>query len=83
MATTERSTVVGVFHDRKDAEHAIDELKRVAFGTTRSASPRRRRPHGRSDQIDGGDEGDAGGGAAPGALTGGVVGGVWERWRRV
>jgi len=69
---------VGVFHDRKDAQYAINELKREGFRDDQIGVAARDSDH-KEDAIrstDENDAGDVGGGAATGALTGGVVGGV-------
>jgi uncharacterized protein (TIGR02271 family) len=76
MAASGRSTVVGVFNERDDAERAIDELKRNGFSDDQIGFAAKDGSD-REGTIRSGDEaGDAGGGAAAGALTGGVVGGV-------
>ena len=77
MTTTDRSTVVGVFEIRSQADDAIHDLQQAGF---------------RDDQIGfvvrNGDEStiatpaveqdevDTGGGAAAGAVSGGIIGGV-------
>ncbi len=78
MAANDRTTVVGVFHDGKDAEYAINELKRDGFRDDQIGIAARDSDHKEGAIRSAGekDTGDVGGGAATGALTGGVVGGV-------
>jgi len=76
MATSTRSTVVGVFHERHDAERAIDALKKKGFHDDQLGIAVRDADKGEGTIRSEGDSGDAGGGAATGAITGGVVGGV-------
>lgn len=72
---TDRSTVVGVFHNRSDAERAVDELHRAGFREDQIGYAARG-----DEVIEGGTtigEGShAGSNAAGGALTGGVIGGI-------
>ncbi len=71
---TERSTVVGVFHDRSQAERAIDALKRVGFSDDQIGLAVR----DATGRIDGGvaEAEDAGDRTAAGAVTGAGIGAV-------
>jgi hypothetical protein len=75
MATIERSTVVGVFTDRVQAEQAINELRHAGFSDDQIGFILRGNP-----AVEGTAQGetgsDAGAGAAAGAVSGGVLGGV-------
>jgi uncharacterized protein (TIGR02271 family) len=72
--TTERSTVVGVFHDRDDAREAIEALKddRFAADSISILSPDKHTTEGIAEETGT----HAGPGAATGAVTGGVLGGL-------
>lgn len=75
MTTSGRSTVVGVFHNRHDAERAVDELERMGFD--RDAIGYVRRDGDRTVDRDGDDTKaaeTAGGGALTGAVAGGLIG---------
>jgi uncharacterized protein (TIGR02271 family) len=76
MAMTERSTVVGVFEDRDEAERAVDELRRSGFDEDQIGFATRGgdAPEGGSDIRAG--ESHAGEGAAGGIVTGGLIGGL-------
>jgi uncharacterized protein (TIGR02271 family) len=76
VATSEPTTVVGVFQNRQDAEQAIDELKREGFRDEQIGIAARDAEHAEGTIQSTGETGEAGGGAAKGAVTGGVVGGV-------
>jgi uncharacterized protein (TIGR02271 family) len=71
MATTERTTVVGAFDNRQDAEKAVEELHRAGFRDDQIGFATR----GAESDI-GEPESKAGEGAAGGLLTGGVIGGI-------
>ena len=71
MATIERSTVVGVFIDRVQAEQAINELRRAGFSDDQIGFIL----HGNPTE-EGKTGSDAGTGVAAGAVSGGVIGGV-------
>src|SRR5919202_424737 len=72
---TQRSTVVGVFRDRRRAEEAVQELHRAGFGDDQVGFAAREgeAPQG-SEAIAEGHEGGDAGGAAIGAAGGGLVG---------
>ncbi|HEU5318569.1 MAG TPA: YsnF/AvaK domain-containing protein [Chloroflexota bacterium] len=80
MPTTQPTTVVGVFHDRRRAEEAVAALERAGFTAdqlgfaTRDDTFR----HGRSDGAEAHVTTDTGpgSGAASGAAAGGVLGGI-------
>src|SRR5947209_1496814 len=74
MATIERSTVVGVFTGRLQAEQAINELRRAGFSDDQIGFILRGNPVGESTEGETGS--DPGAGAAAGAVSGGVIGGV-------
>ncbi len=80
-ASTNQEVVVGVFENRVDAEHAIDELRSLGFDADQlgfamrnlgDSSPTR----DESSQLLVEDERETGRDTAQGAVTGGVVGGV-------
>ena len=75
MAKIERSTVVGVFTDRGQAEQAINELRRAGFNDDQIGFILRGNP-AREGETAGESGSDAGAGAATGAVSGGVLGGV-------
>jgi hypothetical protein len=72
----DRNTIVGVFHNRDDAERAIDDLHRVGIHDDMIGFAWRGgdRLEGSTDITDHGT--GAGAGAATGAVTGGVIGGL-------
>src|SRR5918911_1753854 len=77
MTTSNRPTVVGVFHNRDDAERAVDELHRAGFRDDQigfAARGGETMEGGRT--IAEGGTGEAGEGAAKGALGGGILGGI-------
>ena len=74
MAPIERSTVVGVFTGRLQAEQAINELRRAGFSDDQIGFILRGNPVGESTEGETGS--DPGAGAAAGAVSGGVIGGV-------
>jgi len=69
-----RDTVVGVFHDRDDAQDAINALRDAGFAPDDISVLARDRDQAGALAEDTGTE--AGAGAATGALTGGLLGGV-------
>lgn len=77
MATTERSTVVGVFNSRTEAERAVEELHRAGFRDDQigiAARDGEAVSGGRTIQE--GGTGEAGEGAAKGLVTGAGIGAV-------
>jgi uncharacterized protein (TIGR02271 family) len=68
-------TVVGLFHDRSDAERAINELKDAGFTREQIGIAIKDRGEQR-DLAETTDTSQAGKGAAAGAVSGGLVGGV-------
>lgn len=72
--TPERSTVVGVFHERDDAREAIDALKNDGFAPDSISvlSPDKQATESMAEETGT----HAGSGAATGAVTGGILGGV-------
>jgi len=75
MNTTPRTTVVGVFSERREAEHAIDDLKRSGFRDDQIGIAARDEQHPEGTVTSESDH-NSGGAAATGAVTGGVLGGV-------
>jgi len=75
MRTSTRSTVVGVFSDRREAEEAIHDLKQHGFHDDQIGIAARdaKHPEGTVTRA---DDSDAGGAAASGAIGGGVLGGI-------
>jgi len=71
---TERSTVVGVFHERDDARDAIEALKDAGFDADRISilSPDKQETRALADETGT----HAGSGAATGAVAGGILGGI-------
>jgi len=85
MATKERSTVVGVFENRTQAEQAVAELKRVGFADDDIAVVMKHEGQATTVNVSDPDkaraarvsgETQAEEGATAGAVTGGVVGGL-------
>ena len=77
MATfTERTTVVGVFDDRRQAERAIDALNRAGFRDDQIGFAMRDGEAPGGHAPPGETEAEGGVGAATGALTGGLLGGL-------
>ncbi len=79
MALGQHKRAVGVFSSRRDAESAMNELKRSGFGMNKVSIIARNAD--RQDDIAGVDVRDTAGnkadeGAATGALTGGTLGGI-------
>jgi uncharacterized protein (TIGR02271 family) len=74
VATTERGTVVGLFHNQADAERAIQQLKQAGFSENQIGVALKDRT--RQEELIEGTGTQAAEGAATGALSGGVLGGV-------
>ena len=73
-SATSRGTVVGLFHDRSDAEHAIRDLKSAGFDEEQiGVAMRDRTAQGELIDEHGTKTAE---GATTGAVSGGVVGGV-------
>ena len=77
MTTTDRSTVVGVFEIRSQADDAIHDLQQAGFHDDQIGFVVR---NGDEDVVTPPvverDEVDTGGGAAAGAVSGGIIGGI-------
>lgn len=73
-AMTVRSTVVGMFEDRSDAERAIDDLKNAGFSEDQIGVAMRDRTAQGQLMEDTGTQ--AAEGAAAGIVSGGVLGGI-------
>jgi len=74
-AAKDRTTVVGVFHDRADADRAVDELRKAGFRNDQiGVVGKRDDAHGDSAADDEGSE--AGSGAVAGMLAGAGIGGL-------
>lgn len=72
--TTTGRTVVGLFHDRADAESAIENLKRAGFTNEQIGVAMRDR--GEQRELAESTETEVATGAATGAISGGIVGGL-------
>jgi uncharacterized protein (TIGR02271 family) len=72
---TTRTTVVGVFEDRRLAQQAVDELKRAGFSDDEIGVATRREEGERT--YEGEEESYAGEGAVAGAVAGAGIGGLW------
>jgi hypothetical protein len=72
MLTSTRSTAIGVFQDRAQAERAVDELHRAGFRNDEIGFVTRDGKHVVTDATD--TEVRAESGAAAGAVTGGILG---------
>src|SRR5919206_2173818 len=74
MTMTQRSTVVGVFHERDDAREAIEALKDADFApdTISILSPDKRATADLAEETGT----HSGSGAATGAVAGGILGGL-------
>src|SRR5216684_4364368 len=75
MMTNERSTVVGVFEIRAEADAAIHELQRAGFRDDQIGFVA---PEGDAGVATASDEDKAGAGtgAAAGVVSGGIIGGI-------
>ena len=84
MATSQRSTVVGVFEDRAQAERAIADLDRAGFGDDKVGFVERGGEEGKQgthpgtrETMDlGAETGTQAGGEFSGALAGTTAGGL-------
>jgi len=77
MTNPQRSTVVGVFRDRQQAERAIAELRQMGFNDDQIGFVMQGQDGGTTTTTSGQAQGEnAGAGAATGAVTGGVIGGL-------
>src|SRR4051812_36819375 len=72
--TSTGRTVVGLFHDRADAESAIQDLKRAGLTNEQIGVAMRDRAEQRD--LAASTETEAGTAAATGAISGGIVGGL-------
>src|SRR5947209_5620920 len=72
MIAQQRSTIVGVFDDRQQADRAVDELRRAGFRDDQIGVAFRHEAgeFGTTDTGDTADDTEAGTGAASGALAG-------------
>lgn len=80
MKTRSSSTVVGVFHDRQQAQRAVTELRRRGFSDQQIGVAHRDSDNGGSvaDRLDDADdETYASEGAAAGLATGAGIGALW------
>jgi len=77
MATIERTTVVGVFADRQEAQQAVDELRRAGFREDQIGVVARdgNAPEGTAGTVEEGSKWGAG--ATTGVIAGAGVGGLW------
>ena len=76
MTTTDRSTVVGVFELRSEADAAIYELQRAGFRDEQIGFIVRNEDTGADTTVEDGNTTEAAPGAAVGAVSGGIIGGV-------
>ena len=77
MATQQRSTVVGVFHDHKEADRAVNDLLQAGFRNDQIGVAGRHAESTTHAAVAGSDEGShAGTGAVTGALAGAGLGGL-------
>src|SRR6266702_7689018 len=76
MTMTDRSTVVGVFELRSEADAAIYELQRAGFRDEQIGFIVRNEDTGADTTVEDGNTGEAAPGAAVGAVSGGIIGGV-------
>jgi hypothetical protein len=74
MAAKERSTVVGVFSDRAQADRAVEELRRAGFSNDQIGVAGREESH--TSTTTAGEGTKAGEGATAGAIAGAGVGGL-------
>jgi len=78
MATTNRNVVVGVFQDRQQAQHAVQELRRVGFPEADIGVAARDTGTSATGTASTSDQGSAAGtGAAVGAVAGAGTGALW------
>ena len=76
MTMTDRSTVVGVFELRSEADEAIYELQRAGFRDEQIGFIVRNEDTGADTTVEDGNTGETAPGAAVGAVSGGIIGGV-------
>ena len=76
MTMTDRSTVVGVFERRSEADAAIYELQRAGFRDDQIGFIVRNEDTGAATTVEDGDTSEGAPGAAVGAVSGGIIGGV-------
>ena len=76
MTMTDRSTVVGVFELRSEADAAIYELQRAGFTDDQIGFIVRNEDAGAATTVEDGNTTEAAPGAAVGAVSGGIIGGV-------
>ena len=76
MTMTDRSTVVGVFELRSEADAAIYELQRAGFRDEQIGFIVRNEDTGPDATVEDGNTTEAAPGAAVGAVSGGIIGGV-------
>jgi uncharacterized protein (TIGR02271 family) len=76
MQATDRTTVVGAFEHRRDAEKAVEDLHRVGFKDDQIGFAARDGERVEGGTTIEGTETHAGSGAAGGLVTGGVIGGI-------
>ena len=76
MTMTDRSTVVGVFELRSEADAAIYELQRAGFRDEQIGFIVRNEDTGADTTVEDGNTTEAAPGAAVGAVSGGIIGGV-------
>src|SRR5919199_3758103 len=76
MTMTQRSTVVGVFHDRDSARDAIEALKDAGFSADAIGLLSQDREESRELAEETGTRSHAGEGAATGLVAGGLLGGI-------
>src|SRR6266704_1388036 len=76
MTMTNRSTVVGVFELRSEADAAIYELQRAGFRDEQIGFIVRNDDTGAATTVEDGNTTEAAPGAAVGAVSGGIIGGV-------
>src|SRR5947209_2595164 len=76
MTMTDRSTVVGVFELRSEADAAIYELQRAGFRDDQIGFIVRNEDTGAATTVEDGNTTEGAPGAAVGAVSGGIIGGV-------
>ena len=76
MTMTDRSTVVGVFELRSEADAAIYELQRAGFRDEQIGFIVRDEDTGAATTVEDGNTTETASGAAVGAVSGGIIGGV-------
>jgi hypothetical protein len=76
MQATDRTTVVGAFENRRDAERAVEDLHRAGFRDDQIGFATRGDDRVKRGRTIEGTDTHAGGGTAGGLVTGGVIGGI-------